>query len=151
MKYLKSLALATLLGITTLSAQTFTNVVDQRVESHEEFNYNYKNHSQTITNPLTFFVTFSDGSSTNIYGKLTHQDKEQVVFSGIASTNPAVIIQPIDNFYGTKQGGEWKFYFHTSSPLTVHSWGVSTIPEPSVLTITGLAMIAFAFFRRHRV
>lgn len=152
MKYFLTyfLALATLLGTSTLSAQTFTNVVDQRVESHEEFNYNYKNGSLPVTNSLAFFMTFSDGSATNIYGKLIHQDRGEVIFSGIASTNPELVVQPIDGFYGTKQGSEWKLYFRTSSPLTVHSWGISTIPEPSVLVLTGLTMVSFLFFRRHR-
>ena len=151
MKKIKLILLAILLGVSCVSAQTFTNVVDQKVYSHEEFNFNYKNQPEQarITNALTFFVTFSDGSSTNIYGTLKHQDTERVLFSDIQSTN-GFAVYPINDFYGDHQNGEWKFYFWTKSPVTVHSWGVSTIPEPSSTTILIMAFLSFMFIRRNR-
>lgn len=150
MKTIKNIILALLLGVTCLSAQSFTNVVNDKVIHSESFKYVNGNASDhlDINTPLFFFVTSDNGVESKISGKLKHQGNTEILFSGISSTSP-LIIGPFNTFNGYKQSGEWNFYFETDSPKTVYSWGITTqIPEPNIciLLIVGILIIAtFAF------
>lgn len=137
MKLLTSLLLTAMLSVA--SAQTFTNVVDQSVNSHKVFNFNYNDGpgNVDISQPLAFFVTFSEGMSPNIDGKLSHMGVNYSLFENVPSSSP-ILISPIDSFFGKSQGGSWSFIFDTDSPMRIFSWGVipTTIPEPSTFSLT---------------
>jgi hypothetical protein len=134
MKLMISLLLTAMVSVA--SAQTFTNVVDQCVNSHRVFNFNYKDGpgNVDITQPLTFFVTFSEGTSLNIDGKLSHKGVTYSLFEDVPSSSP-IVISPIDSFFGKPQGGSWSFTFDTDTPMRVYSWGVIPIPEPSTFSL----------------
>jgi hypothetical protein len=155
MKTIKNIILVLLLGVTCLSAQSFTNVVNDKVIHSESFKYVNGNASDhlDINTPLFFFVTFDDGVGSKISGNLKHQGDTKILFSGVSSTTP-LIVGSFDSFRGDKQSGEWSFYLETSSPITVHSWGiVSQIPEPNtcILLIVGILIITTFAFKRNKI
>lgn len=149
MKLLTSLLLTAMLSVA--SAQTFTNVVDQNVNSHKVFNFNYNDGpgNVDITQPLSFFVTFSEGTSPNIDGNLSHAGVNYSLFENVQSSS-SILISPIDSFLGKSQGGNWSFKFDTDSPIRVFSWGVisTTIPEPEIFSLAILGGIVL-FYRRN--
>lgn len=153
MKLLTSLLLTTMLNIA--SAQSFTNIVNQQVNSHKVFNFNYNDGpgNVSVSRPLEFFVRFSDGSSSEIEGELSHMGVSYSLFGNIPSTS-TISVSPINTFFGEKQGGNWSFSFNTESPMKVYSWGImpsAIIPEPSVfsLALFGGAMLWFGRINKH--
>lgn len=137
MKLLTSLLLTAML--TVASAQSFTNIVNQQVKSHKVFTFNYDDGpgNVNITHPLKFFVVFSEGSSSEIEGELSHQGISYSLFKNIPSSSP-ISVSPINEFFGKNQGGNWSFSFDTESPMKVYSWGITPstiIPEPSTFSL----------------
>ena len=125
--------------LSVASAQSFTNVVNQQVTSHKVFNFNYDDGpgNINISQPLKFFVVFSEGSSSEIEGELSHQGISYSLFENVLSSSP-VSVSPINDFLGKNQGGNWAFSFNTESPMKVYSWGVvpsMVIPEPSTFSL----------------
>lgn len=138
--------------LTVASAQSFTNVVNQRVNSHRVFTYNYDDGpgKLNVTQPLKFFVNFSDGTSSEIEGELSHMGVSYSLFGNIPSTSQ-ISISPINDFFGEKQSGNWAFSFSTENPITVYSWGVlpaMVIPEPEVFSLAILGGLVL-FCRRN--
>ena len=131
------------LGISNLLAQTFTSVVNQRVNNHATFNYTYNGNGAVITNPLVFFMTLSYGTPTSINGDLIHAGDEFPLFSDNKSPN-FLITTPFNFFDGKLEGGKWQFHLNTESPITIYNWGIiEQVPEPSTISMICIGGVMF--------
>lgn len=135
------------LGIYSLSAQTFTNIVNEEVLKHAVFNYNYQPFIDgKITNSLYFFVKF-DGGVSNFDGEISHLG-EAVGLRYESSLTNVVLDGPFDKFNSEKKSGNWQLKFNTEYPILVREWGVFQSPEPSCFAIFLIGGSVALIFRR---
>lgn len=130
-------------------AQTFTNIVNKRINSHISSKYEFDSRL-TITNPLVFFINTTDGTAEKTSATLFHGGVEYKLFSATPSSS-TLFIGPFNIFDGESEGGNWELYFSTSSPLTIRSWGiVEQMPEPSALSMFLVGSVFAILFARKK-